>query len=504
MKRFFVYSLITAVALFNSGCKKTFEETNVNPNSQTNAFPNTSYLLSNVLNTISNAGTTTGGYTIFNTETALYVQYLSLSQYPEPSLYSTTTASWDAWYAGPLEDLYTIIRYNTDGAFSADAKVTANGSNNNQKAIARILKAYLFSIVTDRWGDVPYSEALTGAITPKYDRQQAIYTDMFKELREAIAQFDGGAKATGDQMFGGDAAKWKKFANSLRMVLALRLSKVDATTGKAEFAAAYADAAGYISTNADNAAYKYQNNINFSSPWNSLNNGRDDYSVSDVMINYLKNNSDPRLAVYAQPNASGQYVGIPYGLNRSALTAFTGSTDFSRIGLKITGWRFNGSTPTLVNYNGQDGIFISASQMWFTKAEAEQKGWIGATTDASTSYQQGVKLSWDEWGLTYTTTQLNTYIAQVNITPTTNLAAKIGQQKWIALFPKAQEAWFEWRRTGYPALIPTPYAVNTSKQIPRRYGYPDTEIQLNAANYRTAVTSMGGDTPDIRVWWDKP
>jgi hypothetical protein len=142
--------------------------------------------------------------------------------------------------------------------------------------------------------------------------------------------------------------------------------------------------------------------------------------------------------------------------------------------------------------------------MWFSKAEAELKGWIGTTTDAETSYQQAISLSWDEWGITYTPAQLTTYVGQASVTPTTNLAAKIGQQKWVALFPRGHEPWFEWRRTGYPTLTPTPYAVNTSKQIPRRYGYPDTEIQLNPANYQSAVSSMGGDATDTRVWWDKP
>ncbi len=505
MKKLFLYFLIGS-SFVAGGCDKKFAETNISPDPNVSAFPNTANLLSNALNSMADAGytgATVTGKTVFNTETALYVQYLSLSQYPEPSLYSTTRASWDLWYSGPLEDLYTIVKYNTTEGLASDSRVTANGSNKNQAAIARILKAYLFSIVTDRWGDVPYSQALTGTNRiPSYDKQQAIYADLFKELKEASAQFDGGTAATGDQLYSGNPAKWKKFANSLRMILALRLSKVDAVTGKAEFAAAYSDAAGYISTNADNAAYKYLNNATYCSPWSNLNNGRDDYSVSDVMINYLKNTNDPRLPVYAQPNLLGNYVGIPYGLDRNSLTSFT--TDYSRIGVKITGWKFTGSSSTLVNYNGMDGIFISASQMWFSKAEAEQKGWIGATTDAPSSYQQAIKLSWDEWGLTYTPAQFTTYITQSTVDPATNLAAKIGQQKWVALFPKGHEPWFEWRRTGYPALTPTPNAVNVSKQIPRRYAYPDTEIQLNPANYQAAANGLtGGDTHIARVWWDK-
>ena len=133
----------------------------------------------------------------------------------------------------------------------------ANGSNANQIAIARILKAYFFQFITDRWGDVPYSQALKGSenFSPAFDKQQDIYKDLFKEWKEAAAQFDGGNTVVGDILLNGNAARWKKFANSLRLIAALRISKADPVKGKAEFNAAMTD--GVLTSNADNVQYKF-------------------------------------------------------------------------------------------------------------------------------------------------------------------------------------------------------------------------------------------------------
>jgi hypothetical protein len=113
--------------------------------------------------------------------------------------------------------------------------IALNGSNNNQIALARIVKAYRFLMLTDQWGDMPYSEALQLKTQPKYDTQQEIYNGLFKELKKAVAQFDGGAVPAGDIVHNGNLTRWKKFANSLRLIMAVRLSKVDPTTGKANF-----------------------------------------------------------------------------------------------------------------------------------------------------------------------------------------------------------------------------------------------------------------------------
>jgi Starch-binding associating with outer membrane len=496
--------VIASLALAVTSCKKLDfgEEYNVNPAPNVSSFANTAQLLTNVM---LNAG---GGLTISAQEQGYYVQWLMQSQYPENANYTTTNVGWAGYYSGPLMDCQTIINYNT-GATAADAKVTVNGSNANQIAIARILKAWFFSIVTDRWGDVPYSSALALNFNPTYDKQNAIYTELFKELKAGAAQFDGGAAVKGDILFNGDAAKWKRFANSLRMVLALRLSKANPTQGRAEFALAYNDAAGWVNSNDKNISYTYLNNTNFRSPWNANFETRDDWGVSDVFVNWLNGNNDKRLAIFAQPNAQGQYKGIPYGYNRDQLIGWTAAgNDYSRMGTKIIGYTLNANVRTLISYAPSPGYIFTASQMWLTVAEANALGWVGAASDVATSYRNGVQASWDQWGVTYTPAELTAYLAGANINVVgvtgNDLLKAIALQKWVSLYPNGLEGWSEWRRTNFPVLTPSAAAMNDSKKIPIRNAYPVNEPTLNGANYNAQVGSMtGGDTHDTPVWWDK-
>lgn len=491
--KFLTLSLLTGLGLM-AGCSD-FGDQNVSPNGA--PAPLTSALLTEAILGVPPTTATGallegvgGRLTVLDPEPRLFVQYWSESQYPENSQYATTFADWARYYSVTLQDLQTIIDYNTDEA--TKATVTQVGSNNNQLAVARILKAYMFSVITDRWGDVPYFGALKKNTQVQYDPQQAIYADLFKELKEAGAQFDNGASfGTADIIYNGNATQWKKFANSLRMILAMRLTKVDPTTARNEFTLAYNDAAGYISTNADNATVKFTDVNQFRNPDNALFDGRSDYGVSDVLVNKLKALSDPRLPAYATPAENGDYKGLPYGLSRDLLIDYTNDNpDYALPSAKVLA-------------KTQPSYIISAAQMLLTKAEAAARGWI--TADATTAYNDAIRASWEQWGV-YDAAKFTAYTTSAAVAPTAgNILAKIGDQRWIALYPNGQEAWFEWRRTGYPDLKPTPYAVNASKQIPRRYGYPNTEPTLNAGAYTEAVTRLtNGDKTDSRVWWDKP
>ncbi|GAB3887932.1 SusD/RagB family nutrient-binding outer membrane lipoprotein [Spirosoma agri] len=484
------FSLLTSLGVMTS-CSD-FGNENLNPNAATT--PVTSALLTEAITGVPPTTATgalldgvAGRLTSLAPEPRLFAQYWSQTQYPENSLYSTTFSDWSRYYAVTLQDLQTIINYNTDAA--TKGYVAQFGSNNNQLAIARILKAYMFWVTTDRWGDIPYFNALKQDTQVTYDAQQSIYADLFKELKAASAQFDGGTTVSGDIIYSGSATKWKKFANSMRMLMALRLSKVDPTTGKTEFAAAYTDAAGYISTNADNGLVQFTEANQFRNPDNALFDGRDDYGVSDVLVNKLKDLSDPRLPVYAAPTTAGTYSGLPYGLNRNLLIQYTGANEFSRPGTKIIA-------------KTQPGYIITASQMLLAKSEAAVRGWI--TDDATTAYNAAIRASWEQYGV-YDAAKFTAYTTSTKVAPTTaDFLAKIGDQRWISLYPNGNEAWIEWRRTGYPDLKPTQYAVNESKQIPRRYGYPNTEPTLNTAAYTAAVAKLtNGDKTSSRVWWDK-
>jgi hypothetical protein len=179
-KTIYILTLALAIVLIN-GCSKLedFGNTNVNPGA-TNA-PITSALLTNVLSGIDGFAS--------NRTTALYCQYFSETQYPDVSCYSLNQSSPMATYSGALYDLQNIIINNTDAA--TKEKASLNGANEDQIAIARILKAYMFWTITDRWGDIPYSGALKGDPNCKYDTQESIYKDLIKELTEAIGQFTG-------------------------------------------------------------------------------------------------------------------------------------------------------------------------------------------------------------------------------------------------------------------------------------------------------------------------
>jgi hypothetical protein len=456
------------------GCKKIDEFGDLNQNPGRTTEPITSALLTNVLAGI--------GGTAANTRGGLYAQQFSETQYTETSLYAEPKVDFDGTYSGPLNDLQNIINYNSDPATAA--KAAANGSNKNQIAVARILKAYYFWILTDQYGDIPYSEALKGEGNTKFDTQQSIYTDLFKELKEAVAQFDGGLAPRGDIMYAGNIDKWKKFANSLRLLMALRIQKADAAKGAAE--ANEAVTAGVFTSNADNAVIDYPGGT-YNNPWFTLYDGRRDFAMSKVIDDYLTSINDPRITVFGSSD-----VGFPYGLTRDQAVAFDNSSGDTWARILAPQFRTQGAPITIVNY----------ATVLLAQAEARQRGWITTGPSAQALYEAGIRASWEEWGLS--TTGLAAYLAQPSIAYTGgNEIQKIATQRWLALYPNGLQAWFEWRRTGFPVLTPTPNATNTSKQIPRRYVYGTRTYSLNKANTDEAAARMGGDTQDTRVWWDK-
>lgn len=472
---------ILAAGIVSCGKIKDFGNTNDNPGGITN--PPMQALLTNVLSGVAGfAAQTRGG---------LYAQYYSETQYTEVSLYNTPQLDFDGTYAGSLMDLQNII---------------TNSPNQSEKAVSRILKAYIYWNITDRWGDIPYSEALNLSV-PKYDKQEAIYKDLIKELTEAVAQFDG-SLVKGDIAYSGDQAKWKKLANSLRMQMALRLSKQypGATDYAAtQFAAAAANPAGHIVTNADNFVIAYPGGA-FQNIWFGTFDGRKDAAESKTFTDLLTGLSDSRITVTGD-NATG----FPYGLPRSQATTVPEPWP-----LILASSKRAPNSPIVV---------VSAAVTLFAKAEAIERGWIpGATTaDAEAAYGAGIAQSFAQWGLTmpagYLTSgsanyatgtgvgaigqnAFNSIPATSNATTTTKIQ-RIQLQRYIATYPDGTQAWSEWRRTGVPGIMPTAAATNSTKQIPRRFTYGQNEYNLNAAGVAQAIASQGADTQDTKVWWDK-
>ena len=475
MKKIFQISLITALTVVAVSCDD-FGDINLDPNNTVSVAPET--LLTNSLVSISSI---TGSAT-----EVLYTQMMSETQYTDASRYVTVNFDFNGWYTGPLANLKHIIDLNTDEATSAD--VLQSGSNANQIAVARILKAYFFHVMTDRWGPLPYTQSLQGRgnLEPAYDSQEAIYTDIIKELKEAVAQMDGGAGVKGDFVLGGDMAHWAKFANSVRAIAAMRMSNVAPQTAQTEFAAAVAS--GVILSDDESVYYPYLADANNQNPWFARFITRTDYAISSTLVDYMKPLDDPRLPVYADPAPNfGDVRGMPYGIDAAG--------DIPNDDV---------SFPGNPGVRGQDApiAVITNAQMNFMLAEAAHRGWISGS--AQSYYEAGIAASWRQWGV-FDQAAYDAYIANPAVAWDANKAMElIGNQKWVALYLQGMEAWSEWRRTGYPTLTPAPDALSADGEIPRRFGYPTTERDLNATNYSSALQLLGGpDELNTKLWWDK-
>jgi Starch-binding associating with outer membrane len=490
MKKINLY-VFTTLALIVGACGD-FGNTNVSPNGST--APLTSALLTNAL---SNIGNTTA-YTL----PGLYAQYFSETLYTDASRYSVQDVDWTIELAGRepsstnsgpgVVDLQSIIDINKDPKTAGTAGL--QGSNNNQIAIARIIKAYRFSVLTDRYGDMPYFDALNGNSQPKYDPQQAIYADLFKELAAAVAQFDNGAPIVGDILFGGDITRWKQFANSWRLILALRISKADATLGAAQASAAIAANGGVLASNADNIVITYPgNSVQFSNPWFSI---AGDYNVCTTIANLLNTTQDDRRFAFGKA-VGGILTGVPPGLPRQDAIDYTSALANANHSLILAG-QYRGATGS-VN-------ILTYADVALARAEAAELGWIpGGATEASAQYAAGIAASWDRWSQTNTANLAN-YMGrpEVSLAAAGSRMGKINLQRWLSFYPNGAQGWSEWRRTGVPALTPSPSPVNTSGQIPVRYIYPTVEYGLNLANVTAALTGLNkGDTQDSKVWWNK-
>lgn len=483
---------ILSICILLGSCEKLkdFGDTNVNPNGSTTV--NTGALLTNVLANL-------GGITS-SLNPGLYAQYYAESTYPGTSLYADPNFSSAATYRGILMDCQKIISYNTDPATKDIA--AANGDNSNQIQIAKILKAYQFSYLTDRYGDIPYSEALGGVtvLSPKYDAQESIYKSMLADLSTAASTLNtAGVAIKGDIAYNGNIAKWKMLANSLRILFSLRLS--DRFPGPAEYAAlefnkAFVDAGGYIGANADNFKLVYPGG-NIKNPYFALGQTLDN-AVSSTFTSILNGLGDTRVSVF-----SGSSTGVAYGLSSAA------PPNTARI--------------FAASYRAENSpfYFVTASHVLLALAEGMERGWVAGktTVDAKAAYDAGITASFLQWGLTIPAGYLSgsaDYNASAGVTSigspvtvpgssatTTTKLERIWLQQYIAFYPDGTQAWNNWRRTDFPKLKPTVNATNSSKKIVLRYTYAPDEYNLNGAKLAEVITKMGGNSQDTHVWWDK-
>jgi hypothetical protein len=356
----------------------------------------------------------------------------------------------------------------------------------NWSAVGRILKSYAFSVMTDAMGDQPYSEALKGdtVLAPAYDTQQQIYNGLFTDLATAVAEVDpvGIGFASGDLMYDGDMAQWQKFANSLRLRLALHLSNVDATKGATEAAAAVA--AGVFTSNADNATLTYLASSPNRNPIYNDARGRDDYGMSKTFVDSLTSWADPRLPVFAQVNPDNTgYNGLPNGLKDGQGAG--GLYPLSAISRFGAFWRERPNAPM---------DLLTYSEVLFLEAEAAERGWIpGGTAAAATFYTNAITASMQQYGVA--AGSITTYLGSPKVAydaAGATLAGHLQQiayQKWTSMFMQGMEAWTEVRRTQVPTIVPGCFA--DFRHMPERLPYDDNEAVLNKTNLDAAVASQG-------------
>lgn len=467
------FIFILSILFLTTSCSD-FGDLNEDPN-QATAVP-TSTLLTSSLRSISDV--------IGGDMGILYAQMLSETQFTEASRYAEGHFDFNPWYTGPLANLEEIIRLNTNE--NTKESVAFSGSNNNQIAVARILKAYFYHAMTDRWGPIPYSEALQGTANfkPKYDSQEFIYHDLFAELSEAVEQMEETEKAVqGDFLFDGDMQRWKQFANTLHLVMALRLSEVNATKGAIEFNKALTASGGVLASVEDNIMYPYLAEVDNQNPWFKRFETRTDFAISEPLVSHMKATNDPRLAHFADPaEMNNELVGMPYGI--------AGATAIQNAEVSLPHSMY-------VRAKDMPLAIFSYAQVLFSMAEAAHRGWINE--EARVLYNEAIVASMAQWKVEGGAFPNNNGV-RWNSDQALQL---IGEQKWVALYMQGDEAWAEWRRLGYPVLRPAPDALNISGEIPRRQAYPLSEQEWNATNYQAAMGLLGGtDEMDTRLWWD--
>lgn len=490
-----------ALTVVFSGCKRNFEEINANPNQPSKV--STAFLLTSAQKQLMDHMSDEWWSGRRGMQLA---QFWASNQYSSESRYqlrtNITNNYWIYFYAGRdgtgqpngggMADLEEIIRLNTE----FPDEYAGFGANSNQIAVAMIMKAWVYQMLTDCFGSIPFSEALQGSDnpTPKYDSQRDVYMGLVSMLESANNMINVGANGPqGDNIYGGDMVQWKKFCNSLRLRVGMRMADVDG--GSAQNVVEDAIAAGVFTSNADNAEFAYLTGQPNNHPINEDYQTRNDFAASDVMVNHMMDLADPRIGEYFAPRADdGTFVGELYGLTEEA-AALTPNAAVSQRSSKVLAADF-------------PGIYMDYAQVEFLLAEAAERGW--GDGDAEGHYNAGIQASMDWWGVSQDDT--DAYMAQDDVAYATapgDWNEKIGGQKWLALYTQGIEAWAEYRRLDFGILKilgeddnPDISALAGDGTVPKRFPYPLDEQTLNGDSYSSAVASQGTDGLDTKLWWD--
>lgn len=507
--------LVTAAV----GCTKDFDEINTDPNNPV-VVPTTN-LITTAQRTLTDD--------IFDEwfsgrQGLLWAQYWAQRNYTSEDRFSIRQPTNNTYFRliySDLMDAQEIINIASNPDRRAEIEASY-GDPDGQIAVAKVLKAYVFQLLASTYGDIPYEEAFdaVNTPTPAYSTQKVIFLDLFSQLKEAADYLEGSSNTvftSGDIMYDGDPEKWARFANSLRLKLAIRLSNVTDADLVAARNTAIAEASDNpFQSNDDNAGVTYVGDGTSNAPLYIAFyvDNRNDFTVTAQFVDLLKgindtlNNTDnpfsgmvdPRLKIWVpRARSDSAFRGMPYGLEDKE----TGSLWSS---LRISNFKY---PPTSQGGSINPVLQADANVVWMDYAEvcfilSELNNWDQGW------YEEGVRASMERWGVDEDA--ISSYLEQLPPADEENVLT----QKYIALYMNGYEAWAEYRRTGYPESIievgemtgPTvdgnaiPFTAIVGNAIPRRLTYPVQEYTINAESVNNAASSIGGDVFGTRLIWD--
>ncbi len=479
MKKFKIILLALISFSITTSCDGDFEELNKDPNNPV-AIP-AHLLLGYAQRSYSNA---TYGMQRGGDMGACWAQLWSKVQYNDEARYvprrGVVDAIWDEIYARTVSEGTAMY-----GLAEADG-------NTNLQGAALVMQAIGYQTLVELYGPIPFTEAINGAILkPAYDEESVVFEGVIDLLTRAAALLSNGSgtiTASSDLYYAGDASKWLKLANSLKFRALMRISGTRNVSSELQ---ALVNAGNMFASNADSAELVYLAVAPDANPiWETVVDGnRPEYKIGLAAVDILTSLTDPRLAVYAAPNDSGDIVGKPAG--------FGNQTPLPNDDLGYTYANISGLGDFYLNPE-LPAVIMAYSQLKFLMAEAANEGFIsGGIAGAKASYYEGIKANLNWNGLDGAA-----YLAQpkLNFSTQGDARTKIGTQEWLALYSQGFEAWTEWRRTNIPALLPAAEAAES--EIPSRLYYPTLEPALNKDNYDAASSGIGGDVLTSSLMWN--
>jgi len=490
-----IIAMLFIAVFFISSCSD-FGDMNENPNAPTSIANNPELLLTgicrNTTNRLVNSGWSEGN---------LMAQYGARIVFTEFDLFN-----WGA-QTGLWNDLYLNAR-NAESLYDIGLQRNHNG----YMGVSLILKSWIFQIMTDIYGDVPYSEALSGKkdkiYSPKYDPQEQIYQGIIADLVKANELLATNPPAIkGDIVNNGDLDKWRRFGNSLMLRAWMRLSIAKPTEAASNITQIVNNPGQFpiMESNSDNVFLTYLASQPNAYPISAVQGYRvgsfNEYRMGEAFQIVLQAYEDPRIKQWFDPTEDSQksgelkWDGMLNGIVDGDAYVYKGGDAFlSKFNINYFHFSSNTAVANIMQY----------SEVEFIKAEAAQRGWIAG--DAKTFYENAIKASFEYWDVEmpadYLTRQSNDVAnVPVPVAYDGNIET-IATQKWIALFYTDFQGFIEYKRNKYPRVIkPGPDAIYNF--IPSRFEYPSQEQSLNATNWQAATQRQGPDNITTKVWWEK-